>query len=82
METAAYFEMRALRGVTIVNPASAHPQVGREPAGLDEGHISIAKPRAKGDQVCGAARELLRDYLLTGQPGLATAAAAASGSRR
>ena len=50
--------------MTIVNPASAHPAVGADPVGLDEDHLSIAKPRERDAQVCGAALALLREYVL------------------
>lgn len=56
--------------MTIVNPTSAHPGVGRDPVGLDEDHLSIAKPSNRDDQVCGAARDLLRDCVLVAQPAL------------
>jgi tetratricopeptide (TPR) repeat protein len=64
IQTACYFELRGYKGVTIVNPTSAHPSVGTDPVGLDEDHISIAKPRERDAQVCGAARDLLRNLVL------------------
>jgi tetratricopeptide (TPR) repeat protein len=68
IQTASYFELRSFRGVTIVNPTSAHPGTGADPVGLDEDHISIAKPRERDAQVCGAARDLLRNYVLATRP--------------
>ena len=76
IETVAYFETRAYKGVTVVNPTSAHPMVGREPVGLDDDQLSIAKPPNKEHQVWGAACELLRDYVLAVKPQKVTAAAA------
>ena len=65
IRTVTYYEQRPLRGVLpIVNPTSAHPGVGADPVGLDEDHISIAKPRTQNAQVCGAVRDLLRDSVL------------------
>ena len=71
IQTASYFETRGCKGVTIVNPTSAHPGTGADPVGLDEDHISIAKPRNHEAQVCGAARELLRNYVLQTRPAAA-----------
>ncbi len=69
MQTVTYFELRPVRGLlSIVNPTSAHPGVGADPVGLDEDHLSIAKPRERDAQVCGAARGLLRNYVLTLSP--------------
>ena len=70
IETVTYFETRGIKGVLpIVNPTSAHPGVGRDPVGLDEDHLSIAKPRHSDyDQVTSAARELLRDHVLVPRP--------------
>ena len=70
IETVTYFETRGIKGVLpIVNPTSAHPGVGRDPVGLDEDHLSIAKPRhSDREQVCNAARELLRDHVLAPRP--------------
>jgi hypothetical protein len=77
-QTATYFELRCVRGVLpIVNPTSAHPGVGMDPVGLDEDHLSIAKPLDSEAQVCGAARNLLRNYVLAAPPRVQTAAAAA-----
>jgi hypothetical protein len=64
IHTASYFEVRSVKGVTIVDPTSAHPGVGADPIGLDEDHISIAKPAARDAQVCGALRDLLRNHVL------------------
>jgi tetratricopeptide (TPR) repeat protein len=69
IQTVTYFEERGVKGLLpIVNPTSAHPGVGADPVGLDEDHLSIAKPRERGDQVCRAARNLLRDYVLAAPP--------------
>ena len=68
IETATYYELRSFKGVIIVNPTSAHPGVGVDPVGLDEDHISIAKPRDRDAQVCGAARGLLRSFVLARRP--------------
>ena len=45
IQTVTYFETREVMGFRIVNQTSAHPAVGRDPIGLDEDHLSIAKPR-------------------------------------
>ena len=64
IETVTYYETRGVGGVLpIVNPTSSHPGVGADPVGLDEDHLSIAKPRFRDDQVCGAARDLLNSIL-------------------
>jgi hypothetical protein len=68
IQTATYYEQRSLRGVTIVDPTSAHPGVGRDPVGLDEDHLSIAKPRDCEAHVCGAAREQVRGALQAPRP--------------
>ena len=60
IRTMAYYESRAVHGVArIVHRASANPGVGDNPVALDEDHLSIAKPRDRGAQVCAAARELV-----------------------
>ena len=64
IQTATYYEQRDCLGVTIVNPTFANTGVGADPIGLDEDHISIAKPREHDAQVCGAARYLLRNFVL------------------
>ncbi len=64
VKTVTYFETRDLFGVTIVNAASAHPGIGDDPVGLDEDHLSIARPRVPDAQVCGAVRDLLRNHVL------------------
>ena len=65
IETVSYYDLRGIKGVLpIVNPTSAHPGVGTDPVGLDEDHLSIAKPREPDAQVCGAARALLRNHVL------------------
>ncbi len=65
IQTATYFEQRGVGGVlTIVNPTSSHPGVGADPVGLDEDHLSIAKPRERDALVCGRAVLLLRDHVL------------------
>ena len=69
VKTITYFELRNAKGVLpIVNPTSAHPGVGDDPIGLDEDHLSIAKPRGRDSQVCGAACNLLRNHVLTALP--------------
>ncbi|HEX7678649.1 MAG TPA: hypothetical protein VF713_11040, partial [Thermoanaerobaculia bacterium] len=57
--------------LSIVNATSAQPGVGVDPVPLDEDHLSIAKPRDRDEQVCEAARDLIRDYLFA--PRAATA---------
>ncbi|MFN0067768.1 MAG: AAA family ATPase [Limisphaerales bacterium] len=59
-----YYELRTLKGFTIVNPTSSHPGVGEDPVGLDEDHLSLAKPRERDSQVCGAALQMLRGFML------------------
>jgi len=72
IQTATYYERRSVKGVLpIVSPTSAHPGVGPDPVGLDEDHLSIAKPRARDAQVCAAARDLLRDQVLAPRPATA-----------
>jgi hypothetical protein len=69
IQTVTYYELRGIKGVLpIVNPTSAHPGVGADPVGLDEDHRSIAKPRRPDAQVCGAARDLLRNHVLAPRP--------------
>jgi tetratricopeptide (TPR) repeat protein len=69
IQTATYYERRRVKGVLpIVNPTSSHPGVGQDPVGLDEDHLSIAKPREPDAQVCGAAGDLLRRCVLASQP--------------
>lgn len=67
IRTLTYYEQRNVKGVTIVTPTSAHPGVGADPVGLDEDHLSIAKPRKPDSQVCGAARDLLRTLRVSGR---------------
>lgn len=65
IETATYYETRPIKGILpIVTSTSARSGVGANPIGLDEDHISIAKPRDADAQVCGAARSLLRKHVL------------------
>ncbi|MCY2992549.1 MAG: NACHT domain-containing protein, partial [Planctomycetota bacterium] len=68
IETATYYETRDVCGVRIVNESSMSPEIGRNPIGLDEDHLSIAKPRKPDAQVCAAVRELLRNYVLAARP--------------
>jgi tetratricopeptide (TPR) repeat protein len=69
IQTATYYELRGVKGVLpIVNPDSAHSGVGADPVGLDEDHISIAKPCEHDAQVCGAAANLLRTRVLVPSP--------------
>ncbi len=73
IETVTYYELHGVKGVlAIVNPTSAHPGVGADPVGLDEDHISIAKPREPDALVCGAARDLLRNCVLAPLPTVST----------
>ena len=76
IRTITYFEQRPVSGVTIVDPTSSQPGVGDDPVGLDEDHLSIAKPRERGAQVCDAANNLVRNCLLA--PRQAAAAAVSS----
>ena len=64
IETRAYFETKACFHVKIVSESSAHPGVGPAPVGLDEDHLSIAKPRQADEQVCDTANDLLRNHVL------------------
>ncbi len=78
--TKTYYESRNLKGVLpIVDPSSAHPGVGDDPIELEEDHLSIAKPRSKSSQICGAARDLLRDHVLTAATAPATPHVVATG---
>ena len=64
-----FYETRPVGGILpIVNATSAHTGVGKAPVGLDEDHISIAKPRSTEALVCGAARELLYTVILAPAP--------------
>ncbi len=64
IKTITYYELRSVGGVLpIVNPTSAHPGVGSDPVGLDEDHVSIAKPRDPAAQICEAARDITRSLL-------------------
>ena len=63
--TVTYFESRGVKGVLpVVNATSAQTGAGADPIALDEDHISIAKPLEPDAQVCGAARDLIRNHLL------------------
>jgi tetratricopeptide (TPR) repeat protein len=67
--TTTYFETRDVRGVAlIVDPTSAHPGVGEDPVGVDEDHLSIAKPREPEAQVCLKALEILHQFVLASRP--------------
>ncbi len=59
IETFTYFETREYDGFTIVDASSSHPGVGPDPIGLDEDHISLAKPRDRYQNVVNKARELV-----------------------
>ena len=67
-ETATYYETRSVKGFTIVNRTSSQSGVGADPIGLEEDHKSIAKPRDRDAQVCGAARDLLLNVVLAPAP--------------
>ncbi len=81
IQTVSYFETRNVFGARIVNQTSAHPGVGADPVGLDENHISIAKPNKPDAQVCDAARDLLRSYVLAPPPTDSTTGQTRSGTR-
>lgn len=69
IQTITYYEQRGVKGVLpIVNPSSSHPGVGADPVGLDEDHLSIAKPYNEHAQVCCAARDLLLNQVLAARP--------------
>ena len=59
IETFTYFETREVAGFRIVDPSSSDPGVTPAPVGLEEDHISLAKPRDRNQQVVNKARELL-----------------------
>lgn len=59
IETFTYFETKELAGFRIVDRTTSHPGVGPDPVGLDEDHISIAKPRERNQHVVNKARELV-----------------------
>ncbi|HXA20216.1 MAG TPA: CHAT domain-containing protein [Thermoanaerobaculia bacterium] len=72
IRTVTYYEKRPVKGLlSIVNATSAQPGVGADAVPLDEDHLSIAKPRDRDEQVCDAARDLLRDYVLAPHPATA-----------
>lgn len=61
----SYFERRHVEGLLpIVTPTSANCGRGLAPIGLDEDHISIAKPENREAQVHHAARYIIRTQLL------------------
>lgn len=63
--TTTYFEQRPVMGFChVVSATSAHPGVGANPVGLDEDHLSIAKPRERNSQVCDAVRDILQKNVL------------------
>jgi len=69
IQTETYYEKRGVGGaLMIVNPTSAQCGAGSDAIPLDEDHLSIAKPRERGAQVCNAARGLLSNYVLTPRP--------------
>ena len=75
-----FYEARPVGGILpIVNATSARTGVGKAPVGLDEDHISIAKPRSTEDLVCGAARALLRTVIFAPAPVSAQAVVAPKG---
>nr|WP_326187304.1 hypothetical protein [Exiguobacterium indicum] len=66
IETWTYYESRGIHGaITIVNPSSANPGIGRTPVPLDEDHVSIAKPTNQSSQVYSAVKELIKNHVLT-----------------
>ena len=61
----SYFETRYVAGLArIVDPSSADCGVGKLPVPLDRDHLSIVKPERNDDQVCLAAQDILRTYVL------------------
>ena len=81
IETVTYYETRDVFGFRIVNESSMSPETGRNPVGLDEDHLSIAKPRKRDAQVCDAARDLLRNHVLAAREGKALAEPRLSATR-
>ncbi|MCD4721601.1 MAG: tetratricopeptide repeat protein [Desulfobacula sp.] len=79
IQTVTYYELKPFKGLLIVNSTSANPGVGKDPVGLDEDHISIAKPNSKKDQVCNAARDLLCDHVLCVTPAVETTSTSSQG---
>ena len=83
IQTSTYYETRGIGGVlTIVNPTSAQCGAGSDAIPLDEDHLSIAKPRERGAQVCNAARGLLSNYVFAPRPAKPTEQFASSESPR
>jgi tetratricopeptide (TPR) repeat protein len=73
IRTVTYYEKRPVMGVLpIVNPTSSQAGVGADAVPLDEDHLSIASPRARDDQVCNAARDLISNYVLAPHAATAT----------
>ncbi|MEH0018636.1 MAG: tetratricopeptide repeat protein [Desulfobacter sp.] len=69
IQTATYYELKPFKGIVpIVNPTSSHPRVGTDPVGLDEDHLSIAKPNRKDAQICNATRDLIDCFVLSTSP--------------
>jgi tetratricopeptide (TPR) repeat protein len=68
IETYTYYETIGLKGITIVNATSARAGTGRTPVGLDEDHLSIAKPKSRESQVWAAAVDLLSNHVLRELP--------------
>lgn len=60
IETFTYFETRDVFGFRIVDRTTSHPGVGPDPVGLDEDHISLAKPRDRNQHVVNKAREFVK----------------------
>lgn len=59
IETFTYFETRKFAGFQIVDRTTSHPGVGADPVGLDEDHLSLAKPRDRNQHVVNTARKLV-----------------------
>lgn len=67
IKTRAFFETRPVAaGVTVVNPTTANPGVGGPPIGLDEDHLSLAKPRERRALVCLTVSELIGELIRDG----------------
>lgn len=68
IHTASYREDRSFKGVMIVDATTTNAGVGEDPIPLDKDHLSIAKPCNHDEQVCVAAKDILRNHVLTPRP--------------
>ena len=69
IETLTFYERQGSHGVRpIIEPALAHPGAGDQPVGLEEDHLSIARPRDMNYRVCVAVRGMLHRHVIATSP--------------